>query len=67
MGTMHFCHPSKADQRIQRTESLPGLTMTRRSLRRESLPFVSDCRLMTALTKPQNCVLVVAFQHTLQL
>jgi hypothetical protein len=44
-----------------------ALTMTRRSLRRESLPLVNDCRLMTALTKPQNCVLVVAFQHTLQL
>lgn len=43
------------------------LTMTRRSLSRESLPLVRDCRLMTALTKPQNWVLVVAFQHTLQL
>jgi hypothetical protein len=43
------------------------LTVTRRSLKRESCPLTSDCRLMTAFTNPQNCVLVVAFQHTSQL
>lgn len=43
------------------------LTVTRRSLSRESCPLTSDCRLITAFTNPQNWVLVVAFQHTSQL